>query len=405
MSTTTLKKFTPGHYLQDKSRTSSAPDDLKPALSPGFTGAVVEAPWAKLEPTRGVYDFSLIRDYLAWGKANDRQLVFIIHDRDFKTPAAKSRTVPRWLNAAGLVVPSNGTGCVAKLWLPQVTDYRIALIAAIVTEFDNHRNLEAIALQETALGGVDRKTQPDYDNEKYCNEIVRLIRTVAPALKRTQLWQSMNWLGPMNGPYLDRIAQAMKDAGAGGITNPDSVPWEINDKPMYAVMKASSPDIAVAFGGDTSQLDKPGGEHYASFAQLVQMQYDFAKAHGAHYMFWNSGFTSQASATGLGKDYLMAVKALVANQPLIVDVPLTLRGVDDTVDPDPVDPILDTALVERVAMLDASFTTLRNDLAIVYNSHEQLANAYQALALKVDGAVGVRGEWDAWRERVRQAVN
>jgi hypothetical protein len=75
------------------------------------------------------------------------------------------------------------------------------------------------------------------------------------------------------------------------------------------------------------------------------------------------------------------------------------------VEPDPVDPEPDSALAERVAVLEQSFATLRNDLAIMLSSHEQLANAYQALALKVDGVAGVREDWLTWRERVKAAVN
>ncbi len=78
----------------------------------------------------------------------------------------------------------------------------------------------------------------------------------------------------------------------------------------------------------------------------------------------------------------------------------------EPVEPEPVEPAPDTsALAERLAMLEQSFATLRNDLAIVVASHEQIANAYQALALRFDSVAGMREDWLVWRERVRQAVN
>ena len=70
--------------------------------------------------------------------------------------------------------------------------------------------------------------------------------------------ESINWLGGFDTPYLSMIAQAIKDTGIGGLTNPDSVPWQETEKPMYKIMSQFSKDISIAFGGDASQLEKPG---------------------------------------------------------------------------------------------------------------------------------------------------
>ena len=339
MAIKTLKKFHPGHYTRGAGELDLA--DLTLALANGFVGARVDLPWARLEPQRGEYDFALITEYLRWGEVNNRHLVFMLFDRDFKRPGASSRIVPRWLNAAGQVAPFNAkvdnAGCVAKIWLSQVNDYRIELLTAIAAAFDDHPNLEAISLQETALGGISPTTQRDYSHAAYSSEIVRLIHAVAPVLRQTQLWQSINWLGPKDAPYLANIAAAMQQTRAGGLTNPDSVPWQPTEKPMYAVMQANAAAIPVAFGNDTSQLDKPGGR-YTDFTQLVQMIFNFAQERGAHYVIWNNGFVSQAAqGAGLGREYMAAVKALVERQAMIVDVPTTMLAEPDP----PPDPTVD----------------------------------------------------------------
>lgn len=361
MAITAIKNFRPGHYLQDKSA-GTDPAQLTPALAPGFAGALVDLPWAKLETSPGQYNLSLIDDYLRWGEVNGRQLIFMLMDRDFRNIPAKSRIVPRWVPS----LPFNGSiGAVAKIWTPEVSALRAALISAIAAQFDGHPNLEAIVLPETALGGITERNTPGYTHAGYCNEICGLIRTVAPVLKSTQLWQSINWLGPMNSPYLQQIATTIAETGIGGLTNPDTVPWEADQKPMYAVMRRWSPDLAIAIGGDTSQLDRPGGAHYATLGELVSMQLAFAADIGAHYQLWNSGFDSQvASGAALGREYLTAIGMLVADasKGTRVEVPLSLRAEDGgDGGPDPVDPLIDQ---EELRALVAEFEGLLGRLRV-----------------------------------------
>lgn len=392
------RNFNPGLYVQDKSKTP----DLTTALAPGFRGILLQMPWVSVEPQQGKYNFDNVRSLLEWGKVNDRQVVLMLFDRDFNTPAAQSKIVPRWVASEPFNKKQANGGCVAKLWLPAVTNARIALIKALSAEFGNHPNLEAIALQETALGGIEQSKEPEgYTHEKYCTQICRLIREVAPALNQIQLWQAINWLGPFDGPYLDRIAQAMFDTKAGGLTNPDSVKWEKDKKPMYAVMNRWADRLPIAFGGDTSQLEKPG-EQYATFADLVRMQFDFATEHGAHYVFYNNGFTSRAlSGGGIGKEYTAAVKTFVKDATMTVAKPssLILEEVPPTPDPEPPQPQPDTSVLERLAMLEAAFATLRSEtLANVATiSTKQTAND--------DGLADLKSQWTVFRDELRELAN
>lgn len=344
----TVKHFHPGFILQAKGAGTGL-DELAPALAPGFVGAFVDLPWAALEPSRGAYDFSLLRRYLDWAAGNDRQLFGMVQDRDFSRGASTSRIVPRWIDSTPFNKKRADSGCIARIWTEPVNSARIALITAMAREFADHPHLEAISLQETAPGGITSASDPDYDHATYCDEICRLIRAVAPALGRIQLWQSMNWLGPADGPYLDRIAGAMAVTGAGGLTLPDAVPWDPT-KPMYGVMRAWAPRLPIAFGNDTSQLGKPGGGHYAAFPELITMLVDFALAHGAHYIKLKTTFYSQAaSGAALSRDYAAAVRAMVAGRSLVADVPAILRPA-----PEPEAPAVDrAAMLAMLAELDS----------------------------------------------------
>jgi len=345
MPPVTVKRFRPGFIYQAKGAGTGV-EELAGALAPGFVGAFVDIPWAAIEPRQGDYDFSLIRRYLDWGDEHDRRLFLMLTDRDFSRSAATSRIVPRWVASAPFNKKRADQGCVARIWTEEVNDARIALIRAIMGEFAEHPQFEALSLQETALGGISSASDKDYSNEGYTGEICRLIHEVAPVLGSVQLWQSINWLTKKD-TYLEAIAQALYETGAGGFTLPDNVPWE-PEKLMYGVVKRWAGRLPIAFGGDTSQLGKPGGGHYQTFDDLVQMKVDFALSHFAHYIMLKDTFHSQvASGPALSQAYGAAVKRLVAARPFFPTVPAVLRAEDDGEEPGPA-PTIDVELLRAL---------------------------------------------------------
>lgn len=311
MATTTARRFHPGPWEQNKARSSDDPADLKLALGPGFVGAIVDLAWAQLEPRRGEYDWSVVERYLDWGAAHERQVAFVLYDRDFTTVLNKSKIVPRWLVDAGgaTTFKRDNAGGVARIWEPQVSGWRIELIQALAARWDDHTNFEALALAETALGGINERTEPGYTDAAYLTEMLRTIDAGAAALRQAQLWCNLNYAP---GDMLERLAARIALTGAGGITNPDSVPWE--NKPVYDIMRSWRGQITVALGGNPEQLDKPGGGHYRDMAQLVAMQQAFAVGDlGGNYVFWQGTFNSTVAGGGdLSKQYRAAIAAMVA---------------------------------------------------------------------------------------------
>lgn len=349
MTITTLKPFHPGHYLQSKASNSSATSDLELALQQGFVGALVDLPWAQLEPRPGQYDFTILIEYLRWAEKNNRRLIGMVFDRDFKAGCGKSKTVPGWVDCAPFNAKRANRGCIAKIWAPAVNNRRIALIEAIAAQFDGHPNLEALALPETALGGITPQSQPGYTREGYRDEIIRLIHAVAPALKQTMLFQSMNWLGPDDGSYLDMIAQAFVETGVGGITNPDSLWWE--KKPMYGTMQRYAGRIPIMVGGDVSQLlDPDNNKHYKGVGELVGGQYRFAVEElGGNYVLWNPWFVNPNSPSGThSAAYRAAIARLVADErnATVTAVPAVLRPAPGGEEPETPAPTIDIAAIQ-----------------------------------------------------------
>ena len=315
-----MRRYRPGHYVQSKSTQSNTPDDLKFALSPGFVGALVDLPWAELEPKKDAFDFTMLEQYLSWGEKNDRIIIGMPFDRDFKRGPGK--VVPTWIPSAPFNAKLGNAGSIAKIWLPAVTERRIKLLTEIARAFGDHPQLEALVLPETALGGINEESQEDFVKETYRDEIIRLIETVAPAFNKLSLFQSLNWLGPADGSWLDMIAEAFVRTGIGGVSNPDTVPWA--KKPMYLTMARYAGKIPVMIGGDVSQLMNPGNNpYYSGVDELVAKLYETATSLQANYQLWETKFVNNfTSADKFSKQYQAAIAKLVAN---------SLKGTNTTV--------------------------------------------------------------------------
>src|SRR5512135_1075856 len=91
------RKYHPGHYVvllkaQADHRTMLA------TLKPGVVGFVKRYTWRSLEPTPGNYDFSEIRDDLAWTAAYGMHLIVLIEDKTFDS----ERSTPAYLDTYAL---------------------------------------------------------------------------------------------------------------------------------------------------------------------------------------------------------------------------------------------------------------------------------------------------------------
>ena len=63
------RKFHPGHYIA-LGRSASSQAIMAQSIKPGVVGFLKRYTWRSLEPSQGVYQFSVIKSDLAWAAAN-----------------------------------------------------------------------------------------------------------------------------------------------------------------------------------------------------------------------------------------------------------------------------------------------------------------------------------------------
>ena len=148
-------KWHPGHYIlrypkqKEPEYFYSVMLDLR--ATPVFRGVQKKYFWNKLEPQKGVYDFSEVKSDLANLARINKQLILTVQAQSFIT---SEKLVPEYLLAdeyEGGVYPINtGRGFNVAYYNTPVQDRLIALVQALGREFDQHPNLEAINFEETS---------------------------------------------------------------------------------------------------------------------------------------------------------------------------------------------------------------------------------------------------------------
>jgi hypothetical protein len=123
-----------------------------------FTGAQIMYAWRDLEPEKGKYDFSIVRQDYEYLEKYHKKLFVQLQDVTF---SHKYKAVPDYVLTAeynGGAVPQyndDGSpgGWVAKRWNKKVRERFALLLKALGEEFDG--KIEGINLQETSIGVRD----------------------------------------------------------------------------------------------------------------------------------------------------------------------------------------------------------------------------------------------------------
>lgn len=192
-----------------------------------FAGAQIMYPWRQLEPERGKYDFSAIREDYEYLRSYGKKLFIQLQDATF-TPAF--RGVPDYLLTeefdGGAVAQYNDNGkvegWVAKRWNPAV-QYRFALLLkALGKEFDG--KVEGINLQETSIG-VSSKVDSTFTPGLYAESIKLNMFALRQAFAVSTTMQYANfmpgeWLPGDDKGYLRSIYQYGEKIGV-GLGGPD----------------------------------------------------------------------------------------------------------------------------------------------------------------------------------------
>lgn len=187
-----------------------------------FAGAQIMYPWSLLEPSKGVYDFSIIEQDYDYLKSYGKKLFIQLQDKTFNP---RFRGVPDYLDADefddGIIqkFTENGApeGWMAKRWNKKVQKRFAQLLLALGKAFDG--KIEGINLQETApnIGeGNDKSFSPVI----YAESIKANMLSLKKAFPNSTTMQYANfmpgeWLPWEDKGYLKSIYEYGNEIGVG----------------------------------------------------------------------------------------------------------------------------------------------------------------------------------------------
>ena len=138
---------------------------------PMFKGAQIMYSWRDLEPRKGLYDFSILKEDYEYLKKYGKKIFIQLQDATFNP---NYKAIPEYLFTdeyeGGAVLQYNDEGkpdgWVAKRWNKKVRERFALLLQALGKEFDG--KIEGINLQETAIA-VSKKTDSIFSEQGYIN--------------------------------------------------------------------------------------------------------------------------------------------------------------------------------------------------------------------------------------------
>jgi hypothetical protein len=191
---------------------------------PMFSGAQIMYAWKDLEPEKGKYDFSSIKQDYKYLKKYRKKLFIQLQDVTFNP---KRKAVPDYLLAAeydgGAVLQYNDDnkpeGWVAKRWNKKVRERFSLLLQALGKEFDE--KIEGINLQETSIGVKDSS----FSEIAYINGLKENMLALKKAFpsSTTMIYANFipgEWLPGNDKGYLRSIFQYGEEIGV-GLGGPD----------------------------------------------------------------------------------------------------------------------------------------------------------------------------------------
>jgi hypothetical protein len=211
-------KWNPGHYMHPYVGTNQATrfrhyDEI--AANRAIQGVVFIGLWGRLEPQRGVYDFSEIRaelEKLASLTVPKRLFIRMFTMKTSSASGCSSEYFPTYiLNMEGCVSTSTYHHTL-RWWDSEVVDRYIALLEALGDEFDAHPLFEGIVLnRESALGPAH--TISGFSVSSYQRQSRRLMTASKAAFPRSNVVFYTNFVS----------------GGAGQSTVTDWIAWQRNN--------------------------------------------------------------------------------------------------------------------------------------------------------------------------------
>jgi hypothetical protein len=288
------------HYVffgMDREKIKEAKEFLETGT---FEGAQVVYSWSQLEPAKDEYDFSLIREDLAYLTAKHKKLWIQLTDVTFSdkrifVPGYLLRD-PQYNGGAdhqfnykdGDEEHATTAGWMARRWDTAVRERFQKLFFALGKEFDGR--IEGINLPETAceVGSTGRLFPKGFSFELYRDGVIANLRALKRAFPRSTVVQYANFMpgewGNAKG-YMGAVCQAAQEAKV-GVGGPDLFPYkpgQMNNSYHFIRDAAGKVPVGIAFqDGDFDYINPKTGKH-VTIAEEIEFATEYLHA---DYIFW-----------------------------------------------------------------------------------------------------------------------
>jgi hypothetical protein len=290
------------HYVffgQDREKIRAASEFLE---TKALEGAQLAYSWRQLEPVKDKYDFSLIREDLAFLTSKGKRLFIQLQDVTF----GESRiNVPLYLlresqynGGADKQYRITGDdeehavveGWMMRRWDPAVQERFHKLLLALGKEFDGR--IEGINFAETSMvvGESGRLFPKGFSFEAYRDAIITNMKALKRAFPKSVVMQYANfmpgeWRPTEDKGYLRAVYDAAKDLKV-GVGGPDLLPYRAGQlKSSYLLIREAAGIVPTGIAvqeGDYEDQDPKTGK-VMTIPELLKFATEYLKV---DYIFW-----------------------------------------------------------------------------------------------------------------------
>lgn len=261
-----------------------------------FEGAQVAYLWRQLEPGKDEYDFSLIREDLAFLSAHKKKLWIQIQDVTFSdrwNPAPKylindpqyhGGVDHQYKYQEGEEEQATTLGWAARRWDPAVQKQFHKLLSALGKEFDGR--IEGVNLAESSVtfGKTGRLYPSGYTPESYREAIITNMKVLKRAFPKSIAMQYANFM-PGGKKDLEQVYVAARKSQV-AVGGPDLLPFRpFQLANSYILIRESVgiiPSGIAVQDGNYADMNRKTGKR-ADISELIDFATDFLKV---DYIFW-----------------------------------------------------------------------------------------------------------------------
>jgi len=268
--------------------------------TPAFEGAQVSYSWNQLEQGKDNYDFSMIREDLAFLTSHHKKLWIELTEASF---SEKYIFVPRYLRqdpqyngGADRQYRITGDdeehapilGWVARRWDPAVRERFQKLLFELGKEFDGR--IAGINFEETSfeIGESGRLFPKGFSFEAYRDGVIANMKALKRAFPKSIAMEYANFMpGEWRNSkgYMEAVYKAAQDAKV-GVGGPDLFPYQpgqMNNSYHFIRDAAAIVPVGIAFQDGNQAYINPITGKRVTVPEVIDFAKDYLRA---DYIFW-----------------------------------------------------------------------------------------------------------------------